>query len=66
MSLRSALAAWEDVLASRSWSWLNKLSVQQLVQEARELEKFLQEVLFEIPTPDVLIEFASVITAHGR
>jgi hypothetical protein len=66
MSLRSALSAWEDVLASRSWSWLNRLSVQQLVQEARELEKFLQEVLFEIPTPDVLIEFASSITVHCR
>jgi hypothetical protein len=56
-SLSKALIAWEDVVSSHGWSWFRRLSMTHLIEECRAIDRFLQQVLFEIPNPELLIEF---------
>jgi hypothetical protein len=61
IDLTESLVAWEKVLEGRFWGWSlsRNLSVERLMQESQNLEAFLRNVLFEIPTPDIIVEFIS-------
>lgn len=63
IDLTESLMAWERVLEGRFWGWSlsRNLSVEKLMQEAQNLETFLRNVLFEIPTPDIIVEFISTL-----
>jgi hypothetical protein len=61
IDLTESLVAWEKVLEGRFWGWSlsRTLSVEKLMRESQDLEAFLRNVLFEIPTPDIIVEFIS-------
>lgn len=61
IDLRESLQAWDRVLESRFWGWTfsNNLSVQRLMEDSQNFESFLRNILFEIPSPEILIEFMS-------
>ena len=59
IDLTESLMAWEKVLDGMLWGWTlsRNLSIQNLMEESQNLEHFLKCLLFEIPTPDILVEF---------
>ena len=60
IDLTESLLAWEKVLEDRFWAWLGgALSVQRLMEETANLDGFIQALLFESPSPELLLEFLS-------
>jgi hypothetical protein len=61
INFRDTLVAWERVLVARFWGWTlsHTISVQRLMEESQLLEQFLKCILFEVPSPDILVEFFS-------
>lgn len=60
IDLRESILAWERVLDLKLWSWLQRsLSIQRLMEEAGALEIFLRQILYEIPSPTILVEFVA-------
>jgi hypothetical protein len=60
IDLTESLLAWEKVLEDRFWAWLGgALSVQRLMEEMANLDRFIQNLLFESPSPELLLEFLS-------
>ena len=59
IDLTESLMAWEKVLDGMLWGWTlsRNLSIRNLMEESQNLENFLKCLLFEIPTPDILVEF---------
>ena len=59
--LKKTLLAWENVRSVTSKrNWFGQLSVASLMVESNALERFLESLLFEIPDPEVLIEFLTI------
>ena len=56
--LKNTNLAWEKVLLVASKrDWFGRFSVTSLIAESQALEYFLENLLFEIPDIDILIEF---------
>jgi hypothetical protein len=56
--LKNTNLAWEKVLLVASKrDWFGRFSVTSLIAESQALECFLENLLFEIPDIDILIEF---------
>lgn len=56
--LKNTNLAWERVLLVASKrDWFGRFSVRSLIAESQALEYFLENLLFEIPDIDILIEF---------
>lgn len=56
-NLNNSLVAWQSVVKSRSiWNKRN-LEVAHLIKESNKLDNFLKQLLFDINSPAILIEF---------
>lgn len=55
-SLRNTVNAWNEVVQHRPWFW-NTNGLPFLLEESKLLERFLKELLFEIPCIQILVAF---------
>jgi hypothetical protein len=56
-NLNNSLKAWQNIVSNRSiWNKKN-LEVTHLIKESSKLDNFLKQLLFDINSPSILIEF---------
>ena len=59
IALTESLIAWDKIVEQRLWGWAlaRNLNVKFLMEQADLLSSFCRSILYEIPHPDVLVEF---------
>ena len=56
-ALKNTLAAWQHVVKNRSIWYKKNLEINHLIKESHRLDNFLKQFLFDINSPNILIDF---------
>jgi len=56
-TLKNTLSAWQDVVKNRSIWYKKNLEINHLIKESNRLDNFLKQFLFDINSPNILIDF---------